>query len=117
MKRLPFVLAGLGLLAGLATLGGHGVFEYLQTKGLRVVEASLRAVVGKGPCFVTDEAHYRQYVIRPGWEALPRAVRMAIGRRYPLWDQMYLRLREEPSTSAATRWPSGRTRRHGSPTS
>jgi hypothetical protein len=41
----------------------HALSDYLQKQGVKLVEASLRRVVGKGSPFVRDEAHYRQLVI------------------------------------------------------
>ena len=72
-----------------------GVLDYLRTKGLQLVQACLEALVGRAHSYVTNEPQYRQAAIRPGWEALPLAVRAAIGRQYKRWDDLFLRLRDE----------------------
>src|SRR5262245_64163149 len=66
--------------------------EYLMKQGLQIVETSLKEAVGKSPDFVTNEANYRQKVIRKGWETLPVAIRMMIGKQYQRWDTLYLAL-------------------------
>jgi molecular chaperone DnaK len=70
------------------------LLDYFQKQGLKVVEASLKGVVGKAAPFVTDDAHYHQYVIQPGWNALPLPVRL-MGRQYLRWDEFYRALRRE----------------------
>jgi molecular chaperone DnaK len=69
--------------------------DYLLEKSPQVVAASLQGVVGKPASYVTNEAHYRQHVIRKGWEALPVAVRMLFGKQYQRWDILYLALRPQ----------------------
>jgi molecular chaperone DnaK len=69
--------------------------DYLQKQGVKVVEVSLRRVAGKAAPFVQDEAHYRQLVIQPGWEALPPPVRLMLRRQFGRWDAFFLALRDE----------------------
>jgi molecular chaperone DnaK len=59
------------------------------------VETTLNRVVGKASPYVTDEAQYRQAIIRPGWEALPVAIRMAMRRQYQRWDDFCLAVRDQ----------------------
>ena len=73
----------------------HALSDYLQNQGVKVVEVSLRRVAGKAAPFVKDEAHYRQLVIQPGWEALPPPVRLMLRRQFPRWDAFFLALRDE----------------------
>jgi hypothetical protein len=73
----------------------NALSDYLQRQGVKVVEASLRRVAGKAAPFVKDEAHYRQAVIQPGWEALPPPVRLMMRRLFPRWGAFYLALRDE----------------------
>src|SRR5262245_40590408 len=68
--------------------------EYFQKQGLRVVEGSLQRVLGKGPTYIHDEAHYRQTVIQPGWEGLPPPIRLMLRRRHDDWVALYLELRD-----------------------
>ncbi len=69
--------------------------DYLLNQAPQVVEASLKGVVGKAASYVTNEAQYRQGVIRKGWEALPVAIRMLFGKQYARWDTLYLALRNQ----------------------
>jgi molecular chaperone DnaK len=64
------------------------------------METTLKRVVGKALVHVTDEAHYRQSVIRPGWEGLPTAIRMAMRREYQRWDEFCLAVRDQAFDSA-----------------
>jgi molecular chaperone DnaK len=73
----------------------HALSDYLEKQGVKVVEASLRRVLGKAALFVREEAHYRQSVIQPGWEALPPPVRLMMRRQFPRWDAFYLALRDQ----------------------
>ena len=73
----------------------HALSDYLQKQGVKVVEVSLRRVAGKAVAFVQDEAHYRQLVIQPGWEALPPPVRLMLRRQFGRWDAFFLALRDE----------------------
>jgi hypothetical protein len=73
----------------------HALSDYLEKQGVKVVEASLRRVVGKAAPFVREEAHFRQSVIQPGWEALPPPVRLMMRRQFPRWDAFYLALRDQ----------------------
>jgi molecular chaperone DnaK len=73
----------------------NALHDYLLRQGLTVVESSLGSVVGQPSSAVSNEAHYRQHVIRKGWESLPSAIRLLIGKHYPLWDALYIGLRHQ----------------------
>jgi molecular chaperone DnaK len=73
----------------------NALSDYLQKQGVKVVEVSLRRVAGKAAPFVKDDAHYRQLVIQPGWEALPPPVRLMLRRLFGRWDAFFLALRDE----------------------
>src|SRR5262249_53073875 len=68
---------------------------YFQTKGLQLVVASLKGVMGKPVSHVQEDRLYRQEVIQPGWESLPVAIRMLMKRRYGQWNELYAALRDE----------------------
>ena len=69
--------------------------EYFDKQGLKIIEDSLKDLVGKPISFVNQEAHYRQHVIQPAWNALPVAIRLLMKRRFEDWDKLYLTLRDE----------------------
>jgi molecular chaperone DnaK len=65
----------------------------LQKKGVQVVEACLRQVIGKPVSCATDEVQYRQAVVQPAWKALPPPLRQFLDHQYPRWDAFCLALR------------------------
>src|SRR5438105_4166243 len=68
--------------------------DYFQKQGLRVIEASLKAVEGKPTSYLRDEHHYRMHVIQPAWRALPAAVRLLLKRQTGRWDELFFALRD-----------------------
>jgi molecular chaperone DnaK len=66
--------------------------DYFHNLGLKVVETSLRHVVGKPVSYLKDEANYRMHLIQPGWQALPVTIRFLMKNQFALWEQLYLAL-------------------------
>jgi molecular chaperone DnaK len=73
----------------------YTLLDFFQKQGLRLVEASLQRVVGKGSPFVTEVAQFRQLVVQPTWAMLPLPIRAMMGRNYARWEELYQRLRDE----------------------
>ncbi|MFO0925982.1 MAG: Hsp70 family protein [Gemmataceae bacterium] len=73
----------------------YSLFDYFQKQGVKVVESSLQKVVGKPATYVKDEAHFRQLVLQPGWEALAPPIRLLLRRRYDQWVELYHEVRDK----------------------
>ena len=67
-------------------------WKVLQDEGAKVIEASLRSVVGLGADTVADDALFRSRVIDVAWDLLPTPVRL-LGRRRLRWDALFFALR------------------------
>lgn len=70
------------------------IVQYFRDQGVRVVEGSLRDVVGKPRSYLKDEANYRQQVVQRGWNALPVVVRMLLKKEFARWEALYGDLRD-----------------------
>ncbi|MGL4555633.1 MAG: Hsp70 family protein [Gemmataceae bacterium] len=67
--------------------------EYLSRNGPRLIEAALARAEGKPVVYVAEDDHYRQTVIRPGWESLPQPVRVLLKAKASHWEAMFFELR------------------------
>jgi molecular chaperone DnaK len=69
------------------------LLDYLQTRGLNLLELSLRRVVGRGTSVVTQDAQYRQTVIQPAWDVMPLPIRALI-KPFTRWEEFFFGLRD-----------------------
>ncbi len=69
--------------------------DFFKKQGLKIIEDSLRQVVGKPRSYLKDDDHYRQHVVQPGWTALPVTIRLLMKNQFQVWEQLYLALFEE----------------------
>ena len=83
-------------------------WKALQDEGAKVIEASLRSVVGLGADTVADDALFRSRVIDVAWDLLPTPVRL-LGRRRLRWDALFFALRATVLDATAAKSGSRRT--------
>ncbi len=67
--------------------------DYFQERGLRVVEAALKNIIGRPTAFVTEDSHYQQSVVQRGFTSLPSQIRMT-GNKLR-WNELFEMLRAE----------------------
>lgn len=62
------------------------LLDYFQSRGVKVLEATLKDVIGRQTVYITDDAHYHQVVVQRALMALPVQIRM-LGDKLR-WDEL-----------------------------
>lgn len=70
------------------------LFDFMQKKGIKLIEHSLLNVVGKDLEYVNEDGPFQQYVQQKGHEMLPLPIRL-LGPARLRWEDLYQALRLE----------------------